>query len=191
MTTGILLRTARRGSGLSQRGLATLAGDYQPTISALENGDHDAGVDHLTRLLAATGHRLVALPTSSRPVSEAANDVELALTRGDQDAAFRECIQLSDDLVHEHGAIRVALTAAPPQLVGEPRYDALIAGIAEHHLRAERLPLPKWITAGDRRLAEPWFVDDLPEAREAVLATTPASFSRRGVFLAATELASV
>jgi transcriptional regulator with XRE-family HTH domain len=92
------LLAARRARGLSQRALAARVGEHQPTISALENGDHDPGLGHLSRLLAATGHRLVALPTTARPAYEAAADIAAALRRGDESAAYREFIQLSDDL---------------------------------------------------------------------------------------------
>lgn len=190
MSAAVLLRTARRSSRLSQGRLATDARDHQSTVSALEHGDHDPGVAHLTRLLAATGHRLVVLPTTSRPVCDAATDIESALLAEDEPAAFREAIQLSDDLAREHGVIRIALTATAPPKVGDVRYDTLIAAIAEHYLVAERLPKPGWLAA-NRRLAERWFVDDLPAAREAALATTPPSFARRGVIIAASELASV
>jgi transcriptional regulator with XRE-family HTH domain len=190
MTAAVLLRTARRSSGLSQGRLAANARDHQPTVSALERGDHDPGVAHLTRLLAATGHRLAVLPTTSRPVCEAATDIESALRAGDESTAFREAIQLVDDLAREHGAIRVALTATAPPAVGDLRYDALIAAIAEHYLLAERLPRPSWL---GRKivLAERWFVDDLAATREAAIATTPPSFAKRGVIIAASELMSV
>jgi transcriptional regulator with XRE-family HTH domain len=191
MSADVLLRTARRSQGLSQRALASASRDHQPTISALENGEHDPGVAHLERLLAATGHRLAVLPTTSRPVSEAATRIEAALRAGDERLAFREAIQVSDDLGREHGAIRVALTAAPPTRVGDPRFDALIAAIAEHYLRAERLTKPDWLLRNDRALRQRWYVDDLPAARKRALATTPPSFLRRGVVIAASELASV
>jgi transcriptional regulator with XRE-family HTH domain len=190
MSAAVLLRTARRSRGLSQGRLAADARDHQPTVSALEHGDHDPGVAHLTRLLAATGHRLVVLPTTSRPACEAATDIESALLADDEPTAFREAIQLSDDLAREHGVLRVALTATAPPTVGDVRYDALIAAIAEHYLLAEHLPKPGWLAA-DRTLAERWFVDDLPAARDSALETAPPSFARRGVIIAASELASV
>ncbi len=190
MVAGQLLKAARRSGGLSQRKLAARAKEHQPTISALENGDHDPGLEHLTRLLAATGHRLVALPTTSRPVYEAAAAIGAALLRGDESSAYREFIQLSDDLARERGPLRAALTALAPAPV-DPRYDALLAAVAEHYLRLGRLPLPAWIRDPDRVLAEPWFVDDLPALREQTEADTPPAFAHHGVYLAASELASV
>jgi transcriptional regulator with XRE-family HTH domain len=103
-----VLLAARRSRGPSQRALAARAGEHQPTISALENGDHDPGLAHLGRLLAATGHRLVALPTTARPVYEAGADIAAALRRGDDAAAYREFIQLSDELARESGPLRAA-----------------------------------------------------------------------------------
>lgn len=189
MSAAVLL-AARRSRGLSQRALAARAGEHQPTISALENGDHDPGLTHLTRLLAATGHRLVALPTTARPVYEAAADIAAALRRGDESAAYREFIQLSDDLAREPGALRAALTALEPVPV-DVRYDALLAAVVEHYLAAARLPVPAWAHEPGRVLAEPWFVDDLPALRKKTAADTPKAFARHNVFLAASELASV
>lgn len=191
MLAATILRTAREASGLTQRALAQRAKDHQPTISALERGSHDPGLEHLQRLLVATGHRLVLVPTRARPVNEAAAAVETALRQSSIATALREVFQLSDDLVREHGDVRAALSAAPPVRVGDPRFDALIAAVTEHHLRAEDLPLPEWLTTPDRRLADPWFVDDLPSERERIKAETPPAFARRGVYLSASELVSV
>ena len=155
MAAGPLLTAARCSTGLSQRTLAIRTGEHQPSISALENGDHDPGLGYLSRLLAATGHRLVALPTTSRPVYEAAADIAAALLRGDEPSAFREFIRLSDDLARERGPLRAALTALAPAPF-DPRNDALLAAVAEHYLRLGRLPLPAWIrgpgTGVDRTL---------------------------------------
>ena len=184
------LLAARRSRGLSQRALAARAGDHQPTISALEKGEHDPGLAHLTRLLAATGHRLVALPTTSRPVYEAAADIADALRDGDDSRAFREFIQLSDDLTREDAPLRAALTALAPAPV-DRRYDALLAGVVEHYLAHAGLPLPAWVNDPSRVLIDPWFVDDVPALRDKTVAETPPAFARHGVFLAGSELASV
>jgi transcriptional regulator with XRE-family HTH domain len=188
--SAVVLLAARRSRGLSQRALAARAGEHQPTISALENGDHDPGLAHLTRLLAATGHRLIALPTTARPVYEAAADISAALRRGDEPAAYREFIQLSDDLARETGPLRAALTALAPAPI-DSRYDALLAALAEHHLSDGRLPVPAWVNEPGRFLDEVWFVDDVPALYKTTKAQTPKAFVRHGVFLAASELASV
>lgn len=185
-----LLRQARRSRKLSQRALAQRAASHQPAIAAIETGKHDASVATLDRLVSATGQRLAVLPTPSRTVAEAAEAIWDCLRHHDERRAFREFVQLSDDLQRESGAIRVALTVTPPAPVGDRRYDALIAALVEH-LLADRLPVPTWTSEPARTLHEPWYVEDLPEARERTREETPASFARHRVFLSATELASV
>lgn len=184
------LLAARRSSGLSQRALAARAGDHQPTVAALEKGDHDPGLGHMSRLLAAAGYRLVALPTTSRPVYEAAAAIAAALRNDDESGAYREFIQLSDDLARERGPLRAALTALAPAQI-DSRYDALLAAVAEHYLLEGGLPLPAWIHDKSRLLPDPWFVDDVPELFDQTVAETPSAFARHGVFIAASELASI
>jgi hypothetical protein len=48
-----------------------------------------------------------------------------------------------------------------------------------------------WVHDPSRVLAKPWFVDDVPTLYATVKAQTPKAFARHGVFLAASELASV
>ncbi len=184
------LLAARTSRGLSQRALAARARDHQPTISALENGDHDPSVAHLGRLLAATGYRLVALPTTARPVYEAGAAIVAALGRGDESTAFREVIQLSDDLAKESRPLLAALCALAPA-PADLRFDALLAAIVEYYLNGAGLPSPSWVNDPSRTLTEPWFVDDVPALREQTVQDTPPAFARHGVFLAAAELASV
>ena len=184
------LLAARRCSGLSQRALAARSGDHQPTIAALEKGDHDPGLAHLSRLLAATGCRLVALPTTSRPVYEAAAAIAAALRKSDESSAYREFIQLSDDLARERGPLLAALTALAPAPI-DSRYDALLAAVAEHYLLTVGLPLPPWVSDPSRVLADSWFVDDVTALFDKTVAETPSAFVRHGVFIAASELASL
>ena len=184
------LLAARISRGLSQRALAARARDHQPTISALENGDHDPSVAHLSRLLAATGHRLVALPTTARPAYAAGAAIGAALGRGDESAAFREAVQLSDDLARESPSLLTALCALAPA-PADLRFDALLAAIVEHYLNGAGLASPSWVNDPSRTLTEPWFVDDVPALRGQTVKDTPPAFARHGVYLAATELASV
>src|SRR5438874_6973965 len=55
---GVLLREARRRSGLSQRALALRAGSKQANISRIEAGAESITVERLERLLAVMGLRL-------------------------------------------------------------------------------------------------------------------------------------
>jgi transcriptional regulator with XRE-family HTH domain len=58
MTSGDLIRDARRRHGLSQRGLALRSGSSQAWISRLERGEVSPSVDSLDRLLLVMGESL-------------------------------------------------------------------------------------------------------------------------------------
>lgn len=190
MTASALLRTARQRRGVSQRQLALAAGDSQPGIAAIESGAHDTTLSRIEHLLAPLGQRLTLLPTRSRPAWEAAASVAAALARSDLNSAWREIIQLSDDLVREPPAIRVALAVSPPLPVGDRRYDALLAGIVDHRLTEDGLPRPDWLDDPHFSLDQAWDVEVLPELRASARANTPGAIARHGVYLAAAELAS-
>jgi hypothetical protein len=57
-------------------------------------------------------------------VSAGADAIHAWLLTADEERAYRELIQINDDLASEDDVIRVALSAAPPALVGDPRFDA-------------------------------------------------------------------
>lgn len=191
MTAGTLLREARLNRGLSQRALATRSGAVQPTVAALESGRHDPGVATLERFLTASGARLAVLPTRIRPVADAADVIQRLVADHQLDEAFRELIQVADDLAAEDGAVRVALAVTPPQGIGDHRFDAFLAAVVEHRLSEQDLVLPEWTTEPHRVSEEPWFVSDLPEYIARARRESPPAFARRGVFLIPDELASV
>lgn len=58
-TGGALVHEARTRAGLSQRGLAALAGTSGPTIAAYESGNREPRLSTLARLVGATGTELV------------------------------------------------------------------------------------------------------------------------------------
>jgi transcriptional regulator with XRE-family HTH domain len=179
----------RRASALSQRGLAEATPEYQSSIADFERGKHDPGVGRLDRLVAPLGYSVTVLPTRRRTVADAAEAVFGWLQRENADRAYRELIQLNDNLASEHGALRVALTVTPPAPVGDRRFDAFIAALVEHHLAAERLPIPGWTSDPARRVDEPWVVDK--SAGDDIEAMSPESFRRHNVLIDPSELASV
>jgi len=68
------LREARLRAGLTQAALAVRCSTSQATISAYENGRKQPSVETLSRLLAATGSRLVAEPGHVAVVQRSAQD---------------------------------------------------------------------------------------------------------------------
>jgi len=72
MVPSELLKAVRRRHGLTQAGLARLAGTSQPVISAYERGLRDPSYETLRRLVEAAGERLevdavLATPDLPRP----------------------------------------------------------------------------------------------------------------------------
>lgn len=58
-TAGSVIKDARLRAGLSQSELARRAGVAQPVISAYESGGREPSLPMLTKLVEASGHRLV------------------------------------------------------------------------------------------------------------------------------------
>lgn len=189
MTAAALVRQGRRAHDFSQRELATASAISQPAIAAVEAGHRDLRTASLERLLRAAGAQLVLLPTTATPAAAAADAIYECLRHHDERRAFRHFIGLADGLAGEHGALRVALCAAPAPPVGDSRFDAALAGLVEYRLAAEGLPLPAWVDEPWRRCAEPWVVSTFsgPDLDRI----TPEPFRRRGVLIDPAELVSV
>ncbi len=191
MSASGLLRSTRTSHGLSQRALATAARVRQPGVAAVESGSEDATVSRLEHLLKELGSQLTVLPTRQRPVWAAGEDVRRALDMDDERTAWREVIQLNDDLRGADRATRVALAIAPPGRTGDLRFDALIAAVTDCALVDARLPRPHWLDEASWTLDEPWDVEVIPSLREAARKATPAAIRRHGVYLDRVALASV
>ncbi len=190
-TSARLVRTARRSRDLIQRQLADVSHRTQPEIARLERSGQAVSANLVDLLVRAARCRLVALPTDRTPVAEHADAIAELLRHHDENRAFRQVIQLADDLAHEHGAERVALAVAPPPPTRDPRFDALIEGVTEFRLREENLPLPTWLIGTSTKLADTWFVDRYSIDDQNVVDATPEPLLRRNVVLDRSELMSV
>lgn len=80
---------------------------------------------------------------------------------------------------------RVAMLAEEPASFGDPRYDALVAGMAEYLFkRYARLKPPPWIADPKRYLrGGPWFpfVAEDPGLREYLTFVSPPEFKSRNI----------
>jgi transcriptional regulator with XRE-family HTH domain len=189
-TASEILGQARRGTALTQAKLGRLSGERQGFISRAETGRQDLTVSVLNRLVHASGWRLTLLPTQSGTAADAAQECRAQLKSQSFDGPYRAVVQLADDLAREHGAERVALTVTPPAPTGDHRYDAFIAGVVEHRLGEEDLPVPRWL-ASAARLESAWYVDPYSVGDQQTVDNTPVALRDRGVIIDAVELASV
>jgi hypothetical protein len=139
-------------------------------------------------LLATANYGLYALPTRAGSAADWADEIyqELRSTRASEGVALRALIGLSDDLAAATPDVRVALCVAPAPPTTNARFDAAIAAVVAYHLSRDGLPVPSWVNEPSRALASEWLVT--PGATENEV---PREFAERGVWLAASELASV
>lgn len=82
--------------------------------------------------------------------------------------------------------LQPALLQEQPALIGDARWDVLLAAIAEHLAALHDLAPPEWTRS--RVLVTPWFPSSLPSKRMEALVSAPAAFRKHGVYLSARDL---
>ena len=83
---------------------------------------------------------------------------------------------------------RAALGVHIAGIVGDRRYDALLAAIAEYLCARSGMLAPAWVEDEYRFLEQWWFVSGIKSLHADAIANSPISFSRRGVFITAGAL---
>ena len=83
----------------------------------------------------------------------------------------------------------VRASSLPNPLQPGPRYDALLAAIAEYLCAREGLLAPDWVEDPSRFLDQWWFVSGIQSLHADAIAHSPIAFARRGVFITAGALA--
>jgi len=86
----------------------------------------------------------------------------------------------------EQAETQPSLLQEEPGPVGDERWDALLAALAEHLAAQLDLAPPPW--AESRVLRRPWFPAELQVQRAEALVWAPASFRKHGVYLSARDL---
>lgn len=181
-TAARLIREARLAAGLSQTQLARAARTSQSVVSAYEAGSREPSVPMLERMVSASGNTLVIRfePDSDRyPISELAADIARARGKDRRLRLVFEFVRAADDDGHDIKS----LVTNTPRATGDPRFDAMIAAVAEHICVRSGVRVPMWVLDSSRFLDQAWWVSDLPSARIQALVHTPASFRRRGVMI--------
>ena len=142
--------------------------------------------------------QLAAVPAISGPsLSALARDISDSLATRDADDALRHVIQFLDDVSRMEAESRRLAVWEEPEQVGDRRWDALLAGIAEMVSLRYGLAVPGWATAPGRFLRRFWFViEDIlgrpaPGLAAAAFARAPRPLANRGVFIDAGSLVSV
>ena len=149
----------------------------------------DAGFALDVRLIPLPRHGVIA---TARRISErlAADSTDDQGGSAREDAALRAIIDLRDALRRATEADIHRLVAAPPSLIGQPRWDAFLAGIVEDECARRHLVPPTWVEDNRRFVTPPWFLSENPELHQWEEATAPAALARHGVLAAEDELES-
>ena len=83
---------------------------------------------------------------------------------------------------------QVEMLRPEPPALGEERWDAVLAALAEHLAAQHDLAPPSW--ADKRVLKRPWFPAELAIQRADALVWAPAAFRKHGVYLSVQDLAA-
>ncbi len=193
MSPGVtqMLARARRTRGLSQRVLAARLGLSQPHLARLESGRGNPTLQTLDRWATSLQFALDLRPLGSATTHAAGILVQAAQAMTSLDSEedrFRVFLDAFDRLTEMDDAVLATEARAEPPMIGDVRYDALLAALVEHVTLQRGISSPKWARQPRRVVHGLWWTSPLPSARARAIDTCPASFRVRGVMLDATDL---
>jgi transcriptional regulator with XRE-family HTH domain len=186
------LRRARRRARVSLSDAATRSGVGITNLSAIENARRHPTTETAQRIADAIGVTFVPVLARGRSTAAASADaIARAEDAGNHRLAYRQFIQLADDLAAVDPVTKVLLSAEEPDLTGR-RWDDAVAALVEYRLAEAGAPLPSWVTERSGDADEPWEPQraavPLPFPADVTAVAEP--FLRRGVLIEQNELAS-
>jgi transcriptional regulator with XRE-family HTH domain len=185
-------RSARREAGLTLSQVARAAGTAETNVSAYERGSKRpcAATARRLKVAIAAGRASPIHRNSLLTLPAAAAALRVGLRHGWPTA---DLLRLVREMVSNSkwvdSAEDIEAFFAQPSTTGDQRWDAMLAGVAEHlSLRAGR-EAPAW-TAG-HALRPLWFVGSVPGLDSMALANSAPSLRVRGVVIDQESLTSV
>ena len=174
-----------------------MAGVPQSTIARIEGGHMQPSLPLLHRIVRAAGLKLrtalepageVLIPSEVPPYRPMAIvDVARHIAKADDDQLrWRLIAEFLEEHRHEPIEVRAALLREEPPATGDERWDVFLAALAEHLSGLDNRGTASW--AAERRLDVFWFPFNTAAARVDAYVHSPASFRRRGIFIAPQEL---
>lgn len=114
-------------------------------------------------------------------------DLAVHLTRTTDDKTrWKTFWEFLEEYRWESPDAQVTMLQDEPVSVGDERWDALLAALAEHLAAKHDLAPPTWTDL--RVLERPWFPAELRVQRADALVHAPAAFRKHGVYLSAADL---
>jgi hypothetical protein len=137
-------------------------------------------------LVQNTGHPVEELAvTGYRPMSMAELGGRMARA-ADVKVRWKLVWEFLEEYRWEQAEAQPGLLQEEPATVGDERWDALLAALAEHLASRLDLAPPRWTES--RVLQRPWFPAELQIQRAEALVWAPAAFRKHGVYLSARDL---
>ncbi|MBV9097389.1 MAG: helix-turn-helix transcriptional regulator [Frankiaceae bacterium] len=186
------LRERRRKAGLTLRQVAAAAGTAETNVAAYERGVKTPSARTTARLLAVLGAGSKS-PIHSQgllTVPAAAAAIRSGLRTG---ATTAELLRIVREM-RTHA--RLLSTAAErkafftaPSTTGDPRWDAMLAGVVEDWALTHGMRPPAW--SRGHSLPRFWFVGESPSLQAYAFAHSPMSLQVRGVLVDPGDLEAV
>lgn len=189
MTIVQQVATLRKRAGLPATRIGEIAGTDASNIYAIEHGRRDPAASTLERIASAAGVKILAVQSEGAAfVSETTEVLRERVASGDVEGAYRQLIQISDDLSGATATTCVFLTYIEPSAIS-PGWDAAVAGVVEWRLTQKLAPLPEWIQRFGSAVDEPW--EPLSAPYKINEQDVPEPLRRRNIWIEQAELESV
>lgn len=186
------MRSLRRGAGLTLAQVARAAGTSEANVSAYERGAKRPSARTERRLKAVIDAGAASPVHTARlsTVPATAATLRHGLRAGwSTGQLLRVVRQMRSEATHLAAEVDRAAFYAAPSTTGDPRWDALLAGVVEaDHLR-RGVPAPAW-TRG-HALRSFWFVPDNPTLHAYAFAHSPIPMQVRGIMIDPADLEAV
>ncbi len=125
--------------------------------------------------------------TKCQPMSLATLAGHLSVAENDK-VRWKLVCEFLEEYRWEPADVQVTLVVGEPETVGDDRWDALLAAVAEHLAAEHDLAPPN--LAESHVLKRAWFSAELAIQRADALAWAPAAFRKHGVYLSIHGLAA-
>lgn len=177
------LKKARRERGLSQRGLAQLAGAPFRTIQLLEKGGHDPRLSTIQKIALGLGLPRSALEKMLTRLLETPPDSVVFTSRQiEEEGEDRWKTRFFNfvDAFRKHPTGR--FVQDPPDQETSPRIQALLASTVETLCEETGTKIPAWCESVPP-LSHPWFVSGIENLKATAIVESPVRFRQRNIFV--------
>lgn len=107
------------------------------------------------------------------------------------DRRYKLVLEFVRGYLDEPASTRGALLSRRPSLIGDPGWDAVVAGLADHYAFHDEQPPPTWTSEPERFCFPPFLPVDNLGVRVMARVHSPAGFLRHGILLMPEDLQPV